>query len=151
MKKATFQQQLFIAAAPETCFHYLSVIDQQTQLHPLIVGVRELERGRTAQGHSFFVWEVTDRLSMLGFTFKIKYQTRMTLTDAPSIEHEARQAMGVFVSARTTFQAQGTGTLVQESVTVSAPGLLFGYTARQAQLAHEKMLANLKRLLEGEK
>ncbi len=148
MKEATFKQQLFIEAPLEACFRYLSDINKQTQLHPLIIEVRELERGRTAQGHPFSVWEVTDRLSMLGFTFKIKYQTHMTLTDTPSIVHEARQSMGVLVSVQMTFQPQGAGTLVQESVTVRAPGLLFGYTARQAQAAHEKMLANLKILLE---
>ena len=151
MKEAKFEQQLFIEAPVETCFRFLSDIDKQTQLHPLIVAVRELDRGRSPHGERYLVWEVTDRLSLLGLAFKVKYQTKMTLSDAPSIAHEARQAMRIVVFARTTFQPQGTGTLVQETVTVRAPGLLFGFTARQAQLAHKKMLVNLKALLEGGK
>ena len=149
MKEAKFEQQLFIEAPVEACFGYLSAIDKQVQLHPLIVSVREVDRGRNPQDEQYYVWEVTDRLLMWGVSFKVKYQTKMTLGDAPSIRHDARQTMGIVVSAQTTFQSQGVGTLVQETVTVHAPGLLLGYTARQAQMAHQKMLINLKALLES--
>ena len=148
MKEVTFQQEIYVAAAVEDTFNYLADRANQLKLHPLIIAVEELERGRDAHNQSFSVWQITDRVPMLGLSMKVKYQTKVTLSDAPSILHEANQAMGIKVRNLITFRAQGAGTLVQENVTISAPGLLLGFTVKQAQEAHRGMLANLKALLE---
>ena len=148
MKEATFQQEIYVAAAVEDTFNYLADRANQLKLHPLIIAVEELERGRDANNHSFAIWQITDRVPMFGLSMKVKYQTKVTLSTAPTILHEANQAMGIKVRNLITFTPQGAGTLVQEHVTISAPGLLLGFTVKQAQEAHTGMLKNLKTQLE---
>jgi hypothetical protein len=92
---------------------------------------------------------ITDSLQWGTFKFKIKYQADIIAITEDTVHTEAYQSPNTFVTNVTRVTPKDNGVLLHETITMKAPGLLFGYAFKQAQTAHEEMLQHIKTFVES--
>lgn len=149
MAQREFEQMVHIEAAPVAVRAHLASFEHHNAIHPMIVSVRELDPRTAADGLPLRRYAITDRMRLGPLTLRFTYLATTYETDDGELISDAYQRPRVHLRNSTKCLVSGTGTLVRERVTVEAPRPLVGFVLRQAQAAHQAMLANLKSLLES--
>jgi hypothetical protein len=144
MKQGTFEKQIFIQAEAQKVLAVVSEFSQHHKVHPLIVKV---EWAAAPAGVLQRYW-ITDQLQWGPFKFKIKYRADILSITEDTVHTEAYQSPNTFVDNVTRVTPAKNGVTLQETVTLKAPDLLFGYAFQQAQIAHEEMLKRIKHFME---
>ena len=145
MKKGSFTREIFIAAPREKVVGLATSFSQHDVLHPFIIHVEEA----TARPPALRRYAITDRLAMGPFRFKIKYSADILKLTPDEAITEVWQSPGVHIINHMFFNIENGGTRLREEYIVEAPNLLFGYTFKQAKLAHEELLQRLKEAAES--
>lgn len=149
MARAMFTKSIYIAASPSVVKASLADYSHHSVIHPLIVRVEALAPTTTPEGTALRRYKITDRVRMGPFTFPITYLATISESADGALVSDAYQQPRVHLHNVTRFQPEGDGVRVEERVDINAPRLLVSYTLKQASQAHEKMLANLKTMLES--
>jgi hypothetical protein len=147
MKQGVFEKEIYIRAEAATVIHVIADYSQHTKIHPLIIKV-ERAKDEPAGVKRYFI---TDSLQWGPFRFKIKYRADIIAVTEDTVHTEAYQSPGTFITNLTKVTPQGNGVLLHETITLKAPGLLFGYAFQQAQSAHAEMLKRIKVFIEKDK
>lgn len=145
MKQGIFEKKIFIKSDVTSVIRVISNYDQHHKIHPLIEKAERADQS-PAGVQRFFI---TDRLKWGPFKFRIKYQADIISVTADTVHTQAYQSPNTHVKniSRVT-PAQG-GVILQETITMRAPNLLFGYAFKQAQAAHEELLKRIKAFVES--
>jgi hypothetical protein len=144
MREGSFEHEAHIEVAPQVLSDFLVEHRNHPRFHPLIVSVREVPPPAGVLRRFL----LTDRLLLGPLHFKITYRADVLKAGPDEMLTEAFQSPGTYVTNRTTFQPEGTGTRLHETITLRAPDLLFNYAFSQARAAHTRLVANLKRVME---
>ena len=146
MAEARFEQAIAIRAAPEAVHAFLLDLHHHRDLHPLIERIDDLPANPERPGARRY--RVTDRLPLGPFRLRTAYVAEIEDVSPAEIRGAAWQSPGVEVRTRYRIEpgADG-GTLLREECVLSAPRLLLGYAARQAEAAHRATFAKLADLL----
>jgi hypothetical protein len=144
MKQGTFEKEILIKADPETVINLIADYSQHHKIHPLIVKV---ERATEAP-EGVKRYYITDRLQWGPFKFKIKYRADILSVTHNTCHTEAYQSPGTYVTNITKITPAGDGVSLHETITLSAPNLLFNYAFKQAKVAHGEMLQRIKTFVE---
>jgi len=80
--------------------------------------------------------------------FKIKHRADILKLTLDVAHTEAWQSPGVHIISYMFFVEDKGGTHLRDEYTVEAPNVLFSYTFRQARVAHEELLQQLKQAAE---
>ncbi len=147
MKQGTFEHEIYIEAKPKDVVAFLVEHTNHPRFHPLIVAVKEV----AAPPNVLRRFMITDQLIWGPFHFKINYRADVLKATDNEMLTEAYQSPGTYVTNHSTFTAQGTGTLMHETITLKAPNLLFGYAFQQAKLSHGELVQGLKKVIESNK
>ncbi len=144
MKQDTFSFEVFINVPPSRVVPFLADLRNQSHFHPLIVDIKEAPAPQGVLRRYF----ITDQLAWGPFHFKIVYRADVLRVTETEILTEAYQRPGTFITNLTTCLPEGEGTHYQETVTLKAPNLLFGYAFQQAKAAHAELVQKIKRGME---
>ncbi len=150
MGHASFDLSTFIVASPETVSNFLASLRNHDQIHPLIIRVQQLASTYTSDGLKVDNYLIRDRMKQGPFTIRFTYRVELSVTNTGEIVADAYQAPQIHLHNVTTCRAEGSGTRVQEHVEITAPRLVLKTTYQQGMQAHQRMFANLKKLLEAE-
>jgi len=148
--KLAFAKDIWICAPPTAVFAQLSDPRNFVGLQPLLVELRETGRGRDALGRLTRDFESVEQLRLAGFIpFRNRIQGVVTLaSDGEVIEVEVRSRPRLLLRSCYRLVPEAGGTRVSEAVAIDCPGLLAGTVRRQAERAHDRLLAALKERLE---
>ena len=148
MKQGSFEREISINSDAKTVVDLIADYSQHHKIHPLIEKV-ERAREEPAGIRRYFI---TDNLQWGPFKFKIKYQADIVAVTEDAVHTEAFQSPQTHVTNLTKVTPQGDGVRLHETITMTAPDILFGYAFKQAEIAHEEMLKRIKAFVEdGEK
>ena len=131
---------------PQEILALLSNFKRLTEVHPLIVAVKESETPPPGIVRRYYI---TDQLPFGPFRFKFEYRADVVHLTDNEIYTEACQTPQIYVYNLTRVTPAAGGSHLKESVTLKAPDLLFGYVFDQARSAHTKMLMQIKQLMEN--
>lgn len=145
MRQGIFEKEIFIRSNVATVIRILADYSQHHKIHPLIVKV---ERAADAPP-GVRRYYITDRLQWGPFRFKIKYRADILSISGNSVHTEAYQSPGTTVTNVTKITPKDDGVLLHETITLTAPDLLFNYAFQQANAAHEEMLQRIKHFIES--
>lgn len=140
MQQASFEKEIFIEADVATVLNIIIDYSQYHMFHPLIVKVERV--GDAPKGVKRYY--ITDRLQWGPF----KYRTDILSITNDIVHTEAYRSPGTHLTNITRVTRHGDGVILQETVTLRAPDLLFGYVFKQAEAAHEEMLKRIKTFVE---
>jgi hypothetical protein len=140
-----------IDAPVERVFHHLSEPASFVGLQPLLLSVEETERGEDPHGRPTRTFRSVERLRLLGFIpYRNTILTRMTLMRPNElIECEVNSPGGVKLRNTFALRAEEGTSCVCDDVTVHCPRWLRPFVVAEARRAHQRMLHNLKRRMEG--
>jgi hypothetical protein len=144
MKQGSFELSIEIARPPQDILALLSNFKRHTEIHPLIVSVKE----RDAPSGIIRRYKITDQLPFGPFRFKIEYRADILRLTDDEIYTEAYQAPQTYVYNLTHLSPIANGTRLTENTTLKTSGLLFNYAFKEAQNAHKEMLQRIKHLME---
>jgi len=146
-----FEKSTWIGAKPAAVFAHLSEPSAFLGLQPLLVELHETGRGRDAQGRPTRRFETVERLYLAGVVpFRNRIEGVLTLaSDGEAIEVTVRSRPRLVLHSHYRFDPEAAGTRVTEAVAIECPRPLAGPVRRQAERAHERLLAALKERLEG--
>lgn len=146
MAEIRFERSVRIDAPRERVYAELAEPERQLGLQPLLVSVRELPAEAGVQR-----FEAVERIAGLGpFVWHNRIIVDVRPADPPHrLDFHARSRGGVTVRSGFRLEAVGEATEVHETVEVGMPWALRPLVARLAVRAQERLLANLKRRLEG--
>jgi hypothetical protein len=147
MKQGTFEQEIFIQSDARTVIDVLADYSQHHKIHPLIVKVERAKNEPSGVKRYF----ITDSLQWGPFKFKIKYQADIIAVTGDTIHTEAHPSLGTSVTNVTRITSKENGVTLHETITISAPNILFGYIFKQAEAAHTDMLQRIKEFVENQK
>ncbi|WBB67045.1 SRPBCC family protein [Micromonospora sp. WMMD812] len=123
----------------------LGDLSRQGELHPLIVGVRELPPRPGARAS----YAITDRLAAGPVRFPVTYRADVLISTDDEVVTVARQWPATTVRNHTRLRAEPGGLLrIEVEITLSAPAPLFGYAFRQARAAHLALATRLGAVLD---
>jgi len=145
MKQGSFTCEIFINAPRDKVIELATSFEHHDTLHPLIDKVEEIP----AEPPVLRRFLITDQLAMGPFRFKIKYRADILKLTQDEAHTEAWQSPGVHIISHMSFIEENKRTKLHEEYTVEAPNLLFGYTLKQAKIAHETLLQRIKQTAEG--
>ena len=148
MATTTISHAITIQAPVTAVFDFWKVPTNHANIHPLIVNIEEIKSGNDEDGRLYTVFEVTDRIKLLGIPYTVNYTTLMVQSGPTQLTFTTSQAPGIRIKNVMTFSPQGDATLVEEAYYLEAPGWLMGYVKRQAEKSHGRMMENAKALLE---
>ena len=138
----TFDLETTVPVAPADAIDFLIQLDRHRGLHPYIQGAERIAHGSDDEG-PWVQWEIVDRPKLGPFPYTIRFPSRVTRTSVSSYISRVKAAPGCTLEIRTQASVTDAGTLVAETVTVSAPRPLLGYMTRQALLAHTRTFERL--------
>jgi ligand-binding SRPBCC domain-containing protein len=147
---ATFDVSERITAPPERIYAHLSEPRSFLGLQPLLIEVRETDRGADGQGRPTRTFRAVEKLRLFRFIpYRNAITTRMTLA-APNerIECEVDSPGGVSLRNAFTLRPDGGDVVVEDAVTIDCPAWLRGFVVAEAKKAHRRLLQNLKRRME---
>jgi len=147
MKQGTFEKEIFIQSDARTVIDVLADYSQHHKIHPLIVKVERAKNEPSGVKRYF----ITDSLQWGPFKFKIKYQADIIAVTGDTIHTEAHPSLGTSVTNVTRITSKENGVTLHETITISAPDILFGYIFKQAEAAHTDMLQRIKEFVENQK
>jgi hypothetical protein len=147
MAQRSFEQSITIAAAPAQVAPFFASYDQHTVLHPLIVAIRPIAARPAAPDARWYA--ITDRMQIGPLRFRFTYIAALRDAGGGTFISDAFQFPRVHLHNITRCQPEGSGTRVDEHITIDAPRLLIGYVHQQAFLAHRELLARLKQHVEA--
>jgi hypothetical protein len=156
MARASFEQTILIAAAPEAVRAALTTLAEHDRLHPLIVSVQETPSGVAPDGSALRRYRIVDHVRLGPLTLRVTYRAEVAVDATGAVVSDAYQAPGVHlhvisrITPITSATPESGQTQVDESVTIDAPRLLLGYVRAQAYQSHRALFADLKRWLEAE-
>jgi hypothetical protein len=150
MARAAFEQSISIAAPPTQVRAMLSDFSHHTQLHPMIVAVIQTGTDATRGDEPIRHYQITDRMRLGPLTFRFTYRARIVEQADGTLVSDAYQKPRVHLRNVTCCLLAGSGTRVEERITIEAPRPLIRLVLRQAQAAHQGMLAQLKATLEAQ-
>lgn len=145
MRQGIFEKEIFIRSNAATVIRAIADYSQHHKIHPLIIKV---ERAADAPP-GVRRYYITDRLQWGPFKFKIKYRADILSISGNSVHTEAYQSPGTTVTNVTQVTPKDDGVLLHETITLTAPDLLFHYAFQQANAAHEEMLQRIKQFIES--
>jgi hypothetical protein len=145
MKQGSFEKEIFIRSDAQTVISVIADYSNHHKIHPLIVKV-ERAKHEPEGIHRYFI---TDIVKWGPFNLKIKYRADIISITATTIHTEAHPSYGVTITNVTKLTPKEDGVLLQETITVRAPGLLYGKTFTEAQAAHTEMLQRIKQFVEN--
>ena len=145
MKQGTFEHEIYIAAKPKDIVAFLVEHTNHPRFHPLIIAVKEVP----APQNILRRFMITDQLVWGPIHFKINYRADVLEATDNEMLTEAYQSPNTYVTNHSTFTAQGTGTLMHETITLKAPDLLFNYAFGQAKSSHGELVEELKKVIES--
>lgn len=146
MKQGSFELEIHIERQPKDVLALVSNYNLHTAIHPLILSVKQIDTPPGMIGR----YLITDRLPFGPFRFKIEYRADIVRVSDEEVYTEAYQSPGTYVNNLTRVTPQDGGARLQETVTLKAPDVLFGYAFNQARNAHREMLGRIKRYMENE-
>jgi len=144
MKQGTFEKEIFIQSDARTVIDIIADYSQHHKIHPLIVKVERAKDGPSGMRRYF----ITDSLHWGPFKFKTKYQADIIAITGDTVHTEAYPSLGTSVTNVTRITPKENGVVLHETITISAPNILFGYIFKQAETAHEEMLKRIKKFME---
>jgi hypothetical protein len=147
MKQGTFEHEIYIEAKPKDIVSFLVEHTNHPRFHPLIVAVKEV----AAPQGILRRFMITDQLIWGPLHFKVTYRADVLKATDNEMLTEAFQSPGTYVTNHSTFSAQGTGTLMHETITLKSPDLLFNYAFNQAKSSHGELVEGLKKVIESNK
>jgi hypothetical protein len=145
MKQGTFAKEIFIRSDAKTVMNVIAEYSSHHKIHPLIVKV-ERATEEPAGVRRYFI---TDSLQWGPFKFKIKYRADILSVTEDTVHTEAYQAPQTTITNVTKVTPKDGGVVLQETVTLRSPDMLFGYAFQQAESAHGEMLERIKLYLEN--
>src|SRR6476469_8996138 len=116
----TFDLEATVAVPPSEAIDFLTQLDRHHGLHPDIQGAERTAQGTDDEG-PWVQWEVVDRPKLGPFPYTIRFPSRITRTSVSSYVSRVKAAPGCTLEIRTRASVTDAGTLVAETVTVSAP------------------------------
>jgi ligand-binding SRPBCC domain-containing protein len=146
MKMNHFNNAVSIAAPIEQVFTFLAEPRHLVDLHPLIVGVKELP---AEAAHTRKV-EIRDKIKLFGLWPIYKtYEALITVQEPNrSLLLETFTSPGIHVRNTITMKPEHGRTIVEEQVLVETPGYLTRFVMKQIRTSHDQMLVQLKQQLE---
>ncbi len=150
MATTTISRAITIQAPVTAVFDFWKVPANHAKIHPLIVHVEEIKSGSDENGRLHTIFEVTDRIKLLGVPYTINYTTLLAQSGPAQLTFTTSRPPGIRIKNVMTFSPQGEATLVEEAYYLEAPGWLMGYVKRQVEKSHGRMMENAKALLERE-
>ena len=137
----------YVPAPPADVRAFYVDLNNIKLVHPLVVSVRTVDRGETADGY-VQTYRVSDRIPIGPFTLPTSYIARLHVPVTGDVLSEARQFPRVRLSGTVAFQPVESGTRVVERIRIEAPRPLASMTVRKAVEAHTEMLAGIRRVFE---
>ncbi|GAB4579854.1 MAG: hypothetical protein Fur0022_25930 [Anaerolineales bacterium] len=148
-KTLRYEQTFTILAPAQKILDFLFNPENHLHLHPLVKRIEVIERGTTADGHPFVVFDVTDALRMAGIPFQVKYRTKMIrYASENKLFLDAVSPGNVTTQVSWTMREQNGVTDLHEEVSLTAPSLLVNYSINQSKQSHVGMFARLKARME---
>ena len=133
-----------VPGRPDDVRAFYADLDNITLVHPLVVSVRTVDRGETADGYEQ-TYRVTDRIPVGPLRVRATYVAHLEVPRTGDISTEARQFPRVRLRGTVSFTPTGSGTRVTERIGIEAPRPLLRLTVRKAVEAHTEMLARIRR------
>lgn len=149
MVYAAFEQDVFIAAPPETVRGFLAKTTNLSEIHPYIVQIQHLNRTQAPDGVSVDYYRIRDCLKLGPLTLCITYRASASVNAAGELISDAYYSPGIHLHNVTICQEEGDGSRVKERIEIKAPSLLMKTTYERAFFSHAEMIANLKHMLEA--
>jgi hypothetical protein len=148
--RLSFEKSTWICAKPAAVFAHLAEPRHFLGLQPLLVELHETGRGSDPEGRPTRRFESVEKLYFAGFIpFHNRIAGLLTLgSDGDMIEVTVWSRPRLVLHSRYRLEAETAGTRVTEAVAIDCPRLLAGLVRRQAERAHEHLLAALKERLE---
>lgn len=150
MKTAVFRYHVTIHRPISAVFAFLAEPQNHVHLQPLVEVVENVQAGVNAQGQRQATYRIVERVPVLGL-LRVNVASNCVLRvvrEGEQVALEAHAPLGVWVQALFTLQAGGEQTQVIEEVMVKSPGWAAGFVTEQARMAHQRMVQNLKGMLE---
>jgi len=140
----TFAHSIDIDASADEVFAQICDPQVHFELHPL---------NQTLEVHSAGATETTfttERFYVMGLPLTMTVHATMR-PDAEALEvvFDAKTSVGIGVVTRYRVEPNGSGSILHESATVSAPPLMKAKSVKEARAAHNALLDAFKRRLEG--
>jgi hypothetical protein len=149
--KLGFEKSTWIGAPPAAVFAHLSEPRNFVGLQPLLVELRETRRENDREGRPTRRFESVERLRLAGcIPLRNRIEGLLTLVrDGEVIEVLVWSWPGLALHSNYRLSSEAGGTRVVEAVAIDCPTLLAGLVRREAERAHEHLLAALKERLEA--
>ena len=152
MAQTTFDQDMFIAAAPAVVQARLThLMTNIAGLQPFVIWSRHVQTTTTADGECVEQYCVREHVKLGPFgrvVLPITVKVDMCVTTAGRLVSNAYQSPGIHLYNHTWCEPEGRGTRVYEHIEITAPRLLLKTTYTGAAAAHHEMFARLKARIE---
>lgn len=148
MRESNYQLSLTINAPWDKIYAFVADLPNHAQIHPLIVGIREVGRPEMHNGFPRRYFKIRDRLLIWKIPLYFSYSTITTLDPPYQLVAEAYQFPRVSLHNTLRCEPDGMGAKVSEKVVVRAPNLLHNYVVQQAKAAHWQSFLRLKAIFE---
>jgi hypothetical protein len=145
MKQGSFTKEIFVQSDTKTVMNVIADYSNHHPVHPLIVNV-ERAKDEPPGVRRYFI---TDNLHWGPFKFKIRYRADILSITEDTVHTEAYQSPQTTITNVTKVTSKDGGVVLQETVTLRSPDMLFGYAFRQADVAHKEMLERIKEFIEN--
>ncbi|HEV6955252.1 MAG TPA: SRPBCC family protein [Promicromonospora sp.] len=150
MATRRFELTARVPVPPDAAIDALADLTRHAGLHPFFVSAQVVGTGSGPDG-PWQDWRVVERPPLGPLRYRLRFGARVARPDARTMVTAVRAAPGC--TLRTTTQAapdgDGDGAILTETTHVTAPLAVVGYMARQARVAHERVLARLPGHLGG--
>jgi hypothetical protein len=148
MRKDAFEQSVHIVKDYDSVFTFLSDLKNYPDIHPFLESVEDLELPTQEATLRPWHYNIVEKARVLGIPYRVKYTAGMSVDPTGEIISEAIVNSNIRVTSMIHCVPEDGGTRVDESITVEAPGWLFGHTFAQAKDAHTMKLVKLKEIME---
>jgi len=150
MAQTTFDQQMFIAAAPAVVQAQLAqLMTNIVGTQPFVVWSRLIGTTTNADGEQVDQYRVREHVELGPITLPITVAVDMRVTSGGRLISDAYQFPGIHLYNETWCEPEGTGAQVYEHIVITAPRLLLKTTYNGAAVAHKEMFARLKAQIEN--
>lgn len=148
MAQRYFELSTVVPVSPEEAIDFLTDLRRHKGLHPYLAEAQVVEEGDSVDGH-WQQWRVHERPRLGPIRYSIRFGARLTRTSPTSFTSWVLVAPGCTIEAGTVATESSTpgASVVDERAMVRAPGLLLGYMASQAELAHTRTFTRLPEAL----
>ena len=147
MSASDFTHEIVIGVPYPQVRDFLADLHNIVPLHPLIISMEDLPALREMPGVRRY--RVTDRIALGPLRMRVRYTAAIEVLGKHEILAHAWQSPGIHLRTVYRMKEAGEETRVTEDVWVEAPRILRGYVIDQASQSHEKMLTEMKTLLEN--